>query len=392
MHTTNLTINNIIKIIILLIIFSLPLSTTITNVFLTLFMLLWIVEGNYKTKLYNSWQCNVCIVSILMLISLAIGSLYSYATWLEIIMFLKKPYKLIYIPFLIYYFKDPDQRKWTINALIISSTITTIFGLLHNSYQPFKNSIDTSLLVTIAAFLLLHKIEKNNKLYINIIILITSLFNIFYLFYISQGRTAQLIFLLLMPLFFIQKMKNYDFNKIAIILIALVLIFSSLFSSGLQNNWRAVITQYKEYIDHPDHHSRNSISERLTFYKNSLILIKQKPWLGWGTASFIPAYKQLAAEKNILATTNPHNEYLLWGTQLGIVGVSLLLWWLYSLFKISFIIPNYEKYMLQGVTLCIAIGSLANSWLMDFVSGHVFVMLIAISLGTLPDVKPQRIN
>ena len=39
-----------------------------------------------------------------------------------------------------------------------------------------------------------------------------------------------------------------------------------------------------------------------------------------------------------------------------------------------------------------AIGSLSNSWLMDFVAGHLFIMLIAISLGALPNARDKTIN
>ena len=396
----NNKINQAINIILLLLSFSIPLSTSITTILFSLFILLWIIEGNYPTKINFIWQYPACFATILLLISLVIGSLHSYAAWPEIINFLKKMVKLIYIPFLIFYFNKLPQRNKAINALITAGIVTSITGLIYNSYSPFKNSIDTSLTVTITTFLLLHKINIKNKLYINFSIVLVGLINIFYLFYISIGRTSQLIFILLMPLLFIQKLKDLDFNNtkkyltlIPIILIIIILLFCGLFSKSLQYHWKEVITKYQDYQTNPTNYNHNSISYRLIFFKNTLTLIKQKPWLGWGTGSFIPVYTKFAEKNNTLLTTNPHNEYLLWGTQLGIIGVSLLLWWFYILFKASFIIQqNYEKYILQGTILTMAIGSLSNSWLMDFVAGHLFIMLIAISLGALPDARDKTIN
>lgn len=387
-----LIINRYIKIILILLGFSLPISTALTNLLLTLFMLLWILEGDYQTKLNNIWLHTACFTPIILLLILIIGSLYSYASWPDIINFLKKISKLLYIPFMIFYFQEPQQRVKTINAFIISGTITSILGLIFNHYSPLKNTIDTSLIVTITTFLLLHKISNTNKIIINISILSISLFNIFYLFYISKGRIAQIIFILLIITFCIQKRKQ-NFNKIAIILIALLLTLCGIYSNRLHFEWREIIRQYQAYQNNPNYADRNSVSERIVFYKNTINLIKQKPWFGWGTGSFRPLYQELTTKYGIFPTNNPHNEYLLWGTQLGMLGICLLLWWFYILSKTSFIITTeYEKYLLQGSIIYIMVGCLANSWLMDFVPGNLFVMLISITLGALPNVKSKRVS
>lgn len=389
---TKLLINKYIKIILILLSFSLPISTTLTNTLLTLFMLLWLLEGDYQTKLHNIWLHTACFAPVILLFALIIGSLHSYASWPDIINFLKKISKLLYIPFMIFYFQEPKQRSITINAFIIAGTITSILGLIFNNYSPLKNTIDTSLIVTITTFLLLHKINNINKIIVNISILSISLFNIFYLFYISKGRTAQIIFIFLIITFCIQKIKQ-NFSKIAIILIALLLILCSVYSNRLQHEWRIVAQQYQEYQNTPDNPNadRNSISERIVFYKNTINLIKQKPWFGWGTGSFRSVYQKLVDQNHIFPTNNPHNEYLLWGTQLGIFGIGLLLWWFYILFKTSFLITTeYEKYLLQITIIGVMIGCLANSWLMDFVPGNLFVMLTSIALGALPNVKSKR--
>lgn len=385
------SINNIL---ILLIIFSIPLSTIVTNILISLFLLFWIIEGNYQTKINITWQYPACFAPIILLIALLLGSTYSYyANLTEIIMFLKKMVKLIYIPFFIYYFTDKSQRDLSINALIAASIITSLIGLYYNTPTPFKNTIDTSLVTIIASFLLLHKLNSTTKLYLNCIIILLSLLNIFYLFYISCGRTSQAIFLLLIPIFFIQKIKSLKSKyliSICISLITIIFAFCIIYSFRLQNSWNNILISYKDYKTNPLNFNHNSVSYRLTFYKNSLDLIKQKPLFGWGTGSFAAIYKQFATNHYNILTPNPHNEYLLWGTQLGLFGVSLLLWWFYSLFKTSLILKNYEQHILQGLIVIFMLGCLANSWVMDFVSGHLLIMLVSISLGALPyGVKPN---
>lgn len=399
-----------ISIILVFVAFSLPLSTSITNVLLSFFLLLWIIEGKFNEKIIYIWENKACFASIILLASLVIGSLYSIASWHDILFYLKKMSKLIYLPFLIYYFKDPKQRTWTINAFIVAGMLTVITGITYcvtnqyNEVNPFKNTIDTSLVTTITTFLLMHKICINNKLYLKSILILCILTNVFYLFYISLGRTSQLIFLCLIAVFFIQKIKSRNklLSLIMIIILTITLGYCGLISNRLHKNWLNVIHYYNNYKLNSFNYEQNSISQRLDYYKNTLLLIKEKPLFGWGTGSFCKAYKDFVIKNNLLNlnsnqqeylyTTNPHNEYLLFGSQLGIFGIGLLLWFFYVLFKASFIIISYERYILQGIVVTMLIGCLANSWLMDFTAGHLFIILTAISLGALPHAQFERNN
>lgn len=410
MHVQTLNDNKISKsifIILLLLAFSIPLSTSMTSILSLIFMLLWIIEGDFSAKITYIWQNKACFSSILVLVSLMIGALYSSANFEEILFYLKKMSKLIYLPFFISYFNNPKQRQWTINSLIIAGIFTATIGLIYYKANPFKNTIDTSLIITTTTFLLMHKLDIKNKLHINAAIILSISINVFYLFYISAGRTSQLIFLLLIPIFFIQKInltqKKSTTVTIAIISILMVIItitFCGLFSKPLINNWSRIIHQYNDYQTNPTSYDQNSISQRLVYYKNTFNLIKEKPLLGWGTGSFPIVYKNFIIKHNLFTTnkheysytTNPHNEYLLFGTQLGICGIGLLLWLFYVLFNASFIIQSYEKYILQGIIIIISIGCLTNSWLMDFTSGYLFIILTAISLGALPHARIIRNN
>jgi O-antigen ligase len=86
---------------------------------------------------------------------------------------------------------------------------------------------------------------------------------------------------------------------------------------------------------------------------------------------------------HLILTRNPHNEYINILFQLGIFGVTAFVGFFCFLFKRSFALPCPEKWFAQGIILAIAIGCLANSWLMDFTSGYFFVMIVAFCFGAL---------
>lgn len=407
-----------IKIILLITAFAIPISTSIVSFSLSIFLFLWIIEGNFVEKTKHIWKYSAFFAPIIIFISLLVGSIYSTAELGVILVYLKKMSKLIYLPLLVFYFKDFKQRSYCINALIISGIIVSISGIIRcnfynqgylpdkNSLLGFKNTIDLSLLTIVTVFLLLHKINLSNKIWNNLLIVLCLLLSIFHLFYICIGRTGQLVFLLLMVLFVIQKLKSNSFmsKKKPIMLCALlVLIAGFMFSSTtFYRLWSITLTEYITYRSNTDNYQENSISLRLIYYKNTLALIAKKPLSGWGTGSFAKAYKELVISKNKFIDpkyiytfpNNPHNEYLLFGAQLGIVGIALLIWFFYVLLKtsITLIKYEYEKFILQGIIVTMIIGCLANSWLMDFTSGNLFVFLTAISLGSLLNVHFKRNN
>ncbi len=85
----------------------------------------------------------------------------------------------------------------------------------------------------------------------------------------------------------------------------------------------------------------------------------------------------------LMNTQNPHNEYINILFQLGVVGLTAFIGFFVFLFKTARRLPPLEKWFAQGIILAIATGCFANSWLMDFTSGYLFVMIIAFCFGAL---------
>lgn len=392
-----------------LVTFSIPLSTFVTNVLMITFMVLWLLEGNYINKVKMILNSNYLPVFIIIF-SLMLGSIYSIAPFKDIMHYLNKMHKLIYLLFLAPYFKDTNLRKTCINTFITAGLITVFLGLYLNKSNIFKNSIDTSLVVSLSAFFLMHKLiyqietdPKKKLSFFNLINIFFITISVFYLFYRACNRTSQIIFPLLTITFIIQKFntlkKHCIFSSIIILLVV-----SSICSLFLNKNfdffWVKLIHQYKNFnFAKPEFVSFN---QRRVYYTNSLNLIKENPILGTGTGSFPLVYKKFIIKHKLfnldnqeaLFTTNPHNEYLLFGSQLGIYGILLLWLWFGKLFQTSFKIdPNFEeKYILQGLVINMFIGCSLNSWLLDFTAGHLFIIFTAICLGTLTNENIIRHN
>lgn len=423
-----LTTKQIILWLLPLITFIIPLSTSLTSILMIVFLLLWLLEGNYINKIKLVLNYNYLLIFIII-ITFILGTTYSISPLEDLLLYLKKMRKLIFLLLLPPYFKDPKVRRNCINSFIISGLITVISGIYLYRYKVFKNSIDSALITNLTIFFLLHRLiqrinvnqinqhtgdyqskQHNFNHFINHIIPTTKLaccasvinfiellfivICICYLFYININRTGQIIFPCLIATFIIQRIKFLK-KKITLLVIICLLSIGSMCSIFINNHfkhiWVASFEQYKNFnYNNPQFISLN---HRLIYYYNSLNLIKNNPIIGTGTGSFYLAYKNFVIKNKLfninhieyLFPSNPHNEYLLFGVQFGTYGILLLICWFIQLFRISYQIDLRlpERYILQGLMISMIIGCFSNSWLLDFTAGHLFVLFISLCLGTL---------
>ncbi len=135
--------------------------------------------------------------------------------------------------------------------------------------------------------------------------------------------------------------------------------------------------------------NNTSLGQRAKFVQNSFSLIPQHPLIGAGTGSFATEYDSLKGVPAYLQTHNPHNQYVFVLVQWGVIGLLLLgLLFLVQL-KDSFLLPPVMRQLAQGVIIAIALGCLANSWLMDTTESHFYVYFTALAFAS--QTKPKTL-
>ena len=147
-----------------------------------------------------------------------------------------------------------------------------------------------------------------------------------------------------------------------------------------------VITEFGAWQPNVADHASNDTStgERLTFYYNTLQIIKAHPLLGVGTGGFPRAYAEQVAGTGIALAENPHEEYLMLTVQAGLPALLLMLYWLHVQWRAA---PRLEGTFRQdaarGLVLTIAISCLVNSSLLDHVEGLFFSYMSAVLFAGL---------
>ena len=383
--------------------FSIALSTALMSIMMGLFVILWVMPGNYfnKFKLIN--HNPVSLIPIVLFILYGVGMFYSSASWDMRLSWWMKYHKLLYIPLIISVLTQEKYRKLAVNIFLAGMLMILVISYLkwlgvvpHNDigqgYFVFKGRIAHNIFMAFTMYLTLHLAVKsfNLKRWIWIVVSFLAAMNIIFL---VNGRSGQII------MFFLFIWFCWETWGLKSIQWLMVLIFSvSAIYFLVDDIPTSRLMQIKqEIMNHKPNEAPTSSGIRLEFYKNAFILIKQNPFFGGGTGSFENEYRLLAETQKTVSTyvPNPHNEFLLTGQELGFVGLLLLLGFFVVHWRISYKISATEKndeyygYALRGLVITMVIGSLFNSLLLDAGEGKFYCVLAGVFLSAY---QPKKIH
>jgi O-antigen ligase len=373
--------------------FMIPISTTIAQIVLISILILWFFSGNLYLKTQRILHHPVARFSLILFLIFLLGVIYATAPMKDSLSMLWKMSKILYIPFLIPLFTHKIWRQRCIIAFISAVVLTLFLSLLkkytglplpthpaHGHYFIFKNHIDTTLMVSIATFLVAHHSFHHRDRWIQLTgaCLITVM--TFYVFWMGEGRTGYVIFIALWLTFSFQRLSL----KIAALGMTILLLMGSMAWMGSHNFQDRVTRVSRNVQAYQQGDTDTPVGARIEYLKNSLELGKKNPLWGVGTGGLKKVYADLAHAKKLkFTTTNLHNEYMNIFVQWGGMGLTVFLILCGIIIKTSFSLPLPERHFAQGILIAIMIGSTANSWLMDFTPGYVFVVLIALVNGAL---------
>jgi O-antigen ligase len=135
-----------------------------------------------------------------------------------------------------------------------------------------------------------------------------------------------------------------------------------------------------------------SMGLRYEYYRRSIELIAHRPFYGYGAGSVRTEFERLQsanAGANFVMIGNPHNEFLLMGVQLGVVGVALLVALFITLALECSQLAAPERGVAIGYLFAFALGCCANSLLLNFTEGNLLVFLVGILIAAAPRRESQ---
>lgn len=371
-------------------VFMIPISTGLTNAFLSFLVIFWFLGGKLWEKIQLVKANPVTHPFVILFLVFLAGAFYSAAgNRQEIFSMLNKMGKLLYLPFLIPLMQHQKWRQYALWAFLSAMVLTLILSFFKvyvglpmisgfTLAAVFKDHIFTNLMMAFASFMVGHYLFETSNAWVRFGLFCLILGFIYHIFWMSHGRSGQIIFLSLWVLFFLQRgyLKELIYSVLAL---GFLLVFALDYSTFFYNR---VLEGLTDFFKFQAGNVNTSIGERLQFMTHTWELCQQHLWFGFGTGSYTSVYGAHAVANELIETRNPHNEYLNILFQVGIMGLLAWLYLFWTIIRNSRNLSVPERFFAEGMCLAMLIGCLANSWLMDFTSGYFFVILIAVFFGS----------
>lgn len=378
--------------------FSIPISVALDNTLLVLIGVLWLASGNVKDRVAAIAANPVALAALALFGVLAAGLLYGLRDPGDGTRYLGKYADLLFVPVFVTLFRDARARelaiRWFCAAMVLSFLVAEVrlLGLLEgNPVLPrglgftggaFKLSITHGLLSAFAAFVFALLALGEKRAAWRLLFAVLALVALKNAALISISRTVYLV-LALLAMYLSFALWGKRGLLAACLLLAAVLAGAYAGSSVFRERVATIVSESPELQQQWP--SRESVTDRLTWYRVSLEIVRDHPLLGAGTGTFPRAFAEATGQTpDERRTPNPHNEYLLIAAQTGLAGLALMLGLFIAHFALaSRLATPFEAHVARGLVIAIGVGCLFNSFLLDHTEGLLYAWLTGVLFGGL---------
>ncbi len=272
-------------------------------------------------------------------------------------------------------------NSWLLAANVALSWVFNDQSVVASKYVVFAESyLDQSIMLACMAAIVWHlSFEGHWPRWAAGLVAVAALLNVLVLL---PGRTGYIVALSLTALAVLWALNNR--LKIIALLVAPILVaFGLYFSSGqLHERVFEVVHETQRYSDQVE--TQTSSGWRLNAWQKSIQAIMEKPLTGYGVGSWAPTVKRLqgATATEVFGSSNssnPHQEYLLWGVEAGVGGVLLLVVFLLAAARDARRFTTGTRRATLSVVVAIGIACCFNSSLFDDLMGD----FLYVSLGLM---------
>lgn len=339
---------------------------------------------------------------LVLLAAQMLGVLYSSVEWTESLGSVGKYGKLLLVPLVLILLRNLRDVRTALACYVAAQTFVVmtswlLFAGLAVPWVPaFRNSagtvyssyLDQAILTagySVLCWQMRHEFPGPYGRRIAIGLAVTGALNVFIALPGRSGQVCLLAAIALHVMWALPVRWRVLGVVSPVVVLALVMLLSTQFKNGVMeiaNGVKKFQPAQERNLGAAD--NSTSTGERLTFWYRSAQAIKERPLLGHGTGTWQQQYYRLESGKPSVATMNvrnPHQEYLFWAVQLGLVGMGLLIAWFASIAWQSRQYGKKYGHPLAAMLAVCATACLFNSALYDGLVGDYFCAMLAILMA-----------
>ena len=195
---------------------------------------------------------------------------------------------------------------------------------------------------------------------------------------VVTGRTGQMALLLAWMIILLTSLPNRH-RWLAVAVPVLLAAIVGLGSERMQERWLKAQTDVLALQQGPLNKEENSLGFRIDAWQKSVQAMAEKPILGHGVGAWNQAYQSNGG--TVPQANDPHQQFLLWAVESGLMGMALFAGFLTLLWRNAFALPWPARWCLRSVVAIEVLTGLVNSTLLGAGIGEFFLVLWAALLA-----------
>lgn len=380
--------------------FAATLSTAAANIFGAFFLLAYIASGYWRD--WRSFLSRPWFWPLMALLAINfLGMLWTQDTERGLQLLLKLKWALYTLAGATL----PWERRHfvlLVRLFLAGIALNALIGVLQmlNLYPwrilgpgegPLGNTDRIFLSMTLTSALLWIAYDLKNKIVLSRALNIALAMLFFWQLVATGGRAGQLSFVLLLPLaLWMLYPGRWRLWAMAVVTLGVVGLVTS---PQVQKRIEEARTDIQLY---QAGNAETSVGLRLVFWEGALLMAKEHPLLGVGTGDYkiemarLHQLHLIPDTPSFSESTHPHNSYLAYIADLGLIGLSIFLWFLWTATQEAW--RNREqaaawfKLAYMGIFL---LGSFTDTLIWGFHNAFALGLIVAIPSILKPDSAAQ---
>ncbi len=378
---------------------SVPLGSAASNVLGGALLLTLLAAGGYQEH-WQRWRRNPFALATLVLFAVIfLGVSYSHASFDEIRRSLIKYARLLYAPIAISVLFDARWRRRALMAWMASMLLTLALSYLHSlwafplaratregelgDHYIFKHHITQNVMMSVfavAAFAEAWRLRSmeglSRRVWLWVFIAIASAINVLFFVMGRAGYLTLVVNLLVVAIVAFVAARDMRLLGVAVAFI-LIVIAAAASSDSVHKRFEAAISEVESSQERG---IATSIGQRMEYASKSIDLIEERPVLGWGTGSYAMEYCRIAKSPEWcrLGAYNPHNQFLFFAVQFGLLGLVGLVAWLFTAALAIRRLPLAEQLIGFSLLATLVVHSFFDSPLYIVTEGTWYPLMLGI--------------
>lgn len=343
-------------------------------------------------------QAYTPVAVLLTLLAFSASLFWTVAPLADALGSLAKYGKLLAIVLMMVLIRDRREAMYALGAFVVAQLLLVASSwmlFVHlpvpwatsnmalTEYAVFSSYLDQGIISSVFAAICWHfrsLAPGRFGRHLAIFLALTSFGNVFF---VLSGRSGHIVAIALLSVAIMWELPK-RYRSAVILLPFLLVLVLSISSTKVRERLTQVSTEVQSYSNEVQPTTSSGV--RLGLWRRSIQSIVQHPFAGSGVGSWSSEYNRLErknnpAHKDIDGNWNPHQEYLLWGVQLGVPGIIILCGLMLAVLRDTMGMEKSYARATQSALLALAIACLFNSSIYDALIGDFFCVLLGLLLA-----------